>query len=102
MNWCARHPFLLWLVFLTADILTARHLYVRAVSSLDTEKAGWSQMCIMAIIFGTLCIRFPHILGSMEGPVGRGGWLNPTPHSLVKVIGWGMMAVPLLLLLALF
>lgn len=64
--------------------------------------AGWSQLSIMAIIFGTLCIRFPHILGTMEGPWGRSAWLNPTPHSLVKVIGWGMMAVPLLLLLALF
>lgn len=58
--------------------------------------AAWPALCVVALLFGPLCILFPDILGGMQGPAGRGAWLNPTPSSIVSILGWSMMAVPLL------
>jgi hypothetical protein len=95
----ALYSVLAWLGLLTADIYAAWRFHWLAVEKVDSEMAGWSTLAMAGIFFGTLCLLFPLILGGMEGPAGRGAWLNPTPAGVVRVIGWGLVAAPALLFL---
>jgi len=89
-----RHPRLLaFLVFASSAACT--YLVAQQKSASGTpEHPQATVFCICCLIFGLLCIRFPQILGEMQGPAGRGAWLNPTPGSLVSVMGWIFLAAP--------
>ena len=96
MQWFARHPRLVFLLLLAADGFVIWSIS-KSEGYTSSEKAQWLQLSIMCLIFGPLCLRFPTILGGIEGPAGHGAWQNPTPGVLVTVIGWLFMSTPLVL-----
>lgn len=93
-----------WLIMLAlgaADVLAAITIGSRGTDLSRADYAQWSQLSVMCVIFGPLCVCFAETLGGMEGSWGRGAWMKPTPASLVIVIGWLLLATPLLVVLCL-
>ena len=93
-----------WLIMLAlvaADVFIAIKLDSRGKAAGNVEYAQWSQLAVMCVIFGPLCIRFAEKLGGMEGPWGDGAWMKPTPAGIVTAIGWLFLATPLFVVLCL-
>ncbi len=100
MKWFSRHPRLVLTLFFAADVFAIWRMVRIHAETAGPDLAQWIQLSVMCLIFGPLCLRFPDILGGIQGQVD-GSWLNPTPGVVVTAIGWLFIATPLIVLMLL-
>ncbi len=79
---------------LVGDVLAAIHFAGKEDDNI-AENASMLPLCVLGMIFGTLCIRFADIIGLMEGPMGHSAWATPIPSPVVAGFGWVMVSLPL-------
>lgn len=89
-----REKVLFLIPLLAGDALVAFHFAAKRTGQV-TDNAAMLPLCILPMLFGTLCITFPEFLGMQHGAFGNSN-VDPTPSPVVTGFGWFLTGLPLL------